>query len=89
MSWTFFSNHGHVYFLLAKNGDLTIRELSIKVGITDRCVQNIINDLEFSEYIKKNKIGRVNHYKVNEKKYLRHDLESNVSLDDLVKIINK
>ena len=31
-NWTFFSNHGHVYFLLATNEHVTLREVAAEVG---------------------------------------------------------
>lgn len=85
--WTFFSNHGHVYFLLALKEDITIREMAIRVGVTERSVLAIVQDLESAEYIKREKVGRSNRYKILAKKTLRHPLESNVQLKDLVALI--
>ena len=86
-SWTFFSNHGHVYFLLATNENIILREVAIKVGITERSVLGIVQDLEDAGYIKREKIGRSNRYKIVPKKTLRHSLESIVQLKDLVGLI--
>ncbi len=88
-SWTFFSNHGHVYFLIALYEDIIIRDISYRVGITERSVVGILQDLEEAGYIKKKKIGRSNRYKIVPKKTLRHTLESNVLLQDLVELIGK
>ncbi len=87
IGWTFFSNHGHVYFLLAANEDITVREMALKVGITERSVLGIIQELEDAGYIKREKVGRSNQYKIVSKKTLRHPLESNVQIKDLVEII--
>jgi len=87
ISWTFFSNHGHVYFLLATHEDIVVREIALKVGITERTVLGIIQDLEEAGYIKREKIGRSNRYKIVPKKNLRHPLESNVQVKDLVDLI--
>ena len=87
--WTFFSNHGHVYFLLATNEDIVVREIAIKVGITERSVLGIIQDLDQAGYIKREKVGRSNKYKIVPKKTLRHPLESNVQLKELVDLITK
>ncbi len=87
--WTFFSNYGHVYFLLATSEDITVREIAVKVGITERSVLGIIQDLEKAGYIKRRKIGRSNRYKIVSKKTLRHPLESNVPLKNLVDLITK
>lgn len=87
IGWTFFSNHAHVYFLLAINEGIVVREIAIKVGITERSVLGIIQDLEETGYIKREKVGRSNRYKIVAKKTLRHPLESNVQLKDLIALI--
>lgn len=87
--WTFFSNYGHVYFLIASNAEIVVREIALKVGITERSVLGIIQELEEAGYIKREKIGRSNRYKIVPKKTLRHPLESNVQLKDLVDLIKK
>jgi predicted ArsR family transcriptional regulator len=88
-NWTFFSNHSHVYFLLAREDDVTIKEVAQNVGITERAVHGIILDLEEGGYIQKEKIGRANRYKIVQNKKLRHPLEAEVKLDDLVNIITE
>lgn len=89
IKWTFFSNHGHVYFLLASIKDITLREVANRVGITERSVLGIVQDLEETGYIKREKVGRTNTYKIVPKKTLRHPLESKVQLKDLVDLISK
>ncbi len=86
-SWTFFSNHGHVYFLLATHDNIVLREVATLVGITERSVLGIVHDLEEAGYIKREKVGRTNRYKIVAKKTLRHPLESNVQLKDLVELV--
>lgn len=87
--WTFFSNHGHIYFLLATNENIVLREVALKVGITERSVLGIVQDLEEAGFIKREKTGRSNKYKIVAKKTLRHPLESNVQLKDLTQLIQE
>lgn len=87
--WTFFSNHGHVYFILATNENIVLREVALRVGITERSVLAIVQDLEEAGYITREKIGRSNRYKIQPKKTLRHPLESNVQVKDLVNLIKE
>ena len=87
--WTFFSNHGHVYFLLAIDEGIVVREIALKVGITERSVMGILQDLDDAGYIKREKVGRSNRYQLVSKKTLRHPLESNVLLKDLVLLIKE
>ena len=44
--WTFLTNHSHVLVVLHDNPDLVLREVAVQVGITERAVQRIIQDLE-------------------------------------------
>lgn len=87
--WRFFSNYAHVYFIIADKNDITIRDIAIEVGITERSVLGIILELEDSGYITRVKQGRSNRYKIANKTTLRHPLESNVMLKDLVELIRK
>ena len=85
--WTFFSNYGHIYFLLATNEDIMVREIASRVGLTERSVLAIIQELEETGYITKEKVGRTNRYKIIPNKTLRHPLESNVQLKELIQLI--
>lgn len=87
--WTFFSNYGHVYFILASSEALVVREIAQRVGITERSVLGIIQELEEAGYIEKEKVGRSNRYKIIPEKTLRHPLENNVQLKELINVINK
>ena len=83
-SWTFFSNHGHVVFLLAQHPEITLKEIATRVGVTERSITTIVKDLEEGGYLKRSKIGRRNVYSVRGQKKLRHSLESKISLKDIV-----
>ena len=85
--WTFFSNHGHIIILLGLNPTLTLREISLKVGITERATQKIISDLEKGGFLKINKIGRQNSYKIIGRKRFRHDIEKACRVEDLLKLM--
>ncbi len=88
-SWNFFTNYGHVIFLLSENPQMTLRDISSKVGITERATQTIITDLEKEGFIKITKVGRNNRYKVCGKKRLRHEIESKCRLEDLISTIHE
>lgn len=87
--WTFFSNHGHVYFLLTAQEGITIREVANRVGLTERAVIGIIGDLVVAGYIRREKVGRNNRYFAVPDRALRHPLEANVQLHDLRRLINQ
>lgn len=87
--WTFFSNHAHVLFCLYQDPNRTMRDVSEKVGITERAVQRIIADLEEADVLERVKNGRNNTYSFSLKQPLRHDLESHRTINDVIKIIAK
>lgn len=82
--WTFLTNHAHVLLCLAHGESLTARELSLRIGITERAVQAILADLIAAGYLKKSKVGRRNSYTVNPRGRLRHPLESSHTVGELI-----
>lgn len=86
--WTFLSNHAHVLIALYGNPDLVLREVALQVGITERGVQRIVQDLEDGGFIRREKVGRKNHYQVLTKQPLRHPLEAHRTIGDLLKLIS-
>lgn len=85
--WTFLTNHAHTLLCLAQGESLTARELSLRIGITERSVQAILADLIADGYLTKSKIGRRNSYTVNSDGRLRHPLESAHTVGDLIKAL--
>lgn len=86
--WTFLTNHSHVLVLLSRNPTLVLREVAEQVGITVRAVQRLIADLESGGIIKREKVGRQNHYRIRTKHRLRHAVESHRTVGDLLALIN-
>jgi predicted transcriptional regulator len=58
------------------------------VGITQRAVQRILAELVEDKVLKVRKEGRRNHYTINRKKRLRHPLEHQHSIGDLLDILS-
>ena len=88
-SWTFLTNHAHILMCLAKSPSERIRDLAVKVDITERAVQRIIVELEAEGYLEHIREGRRNLYKVLSRKPLRHDIEKHRQVHDLIKLIKK
>jgi hypothetical protein len=85
--WTFLTNHSHVLILLSQHPHMVLREVSIRVGITERAVQRIIADLEAAGCIEIEKVGRQNRYRILGTQALRHPIEAHHTIGDLVKLI--
>lgn len=85
--WTFLSNHGHVLVALARDPDARTRDVAEAVGITERAVQQIVHDLVAQGYVRKQKVGRRNHYSVVRRAHFRHDLEAGSTLGRFLDVI--
>lgn len=87
--WTFLTNHTHVLAVLDANPWLILREVARRVGITERAVQRIVQELEDEGFIRREKVGRQNHYEILTEKPLRHPIESHRKIGDLLKLIRQ
>lgn len=85
--WTFLSNHSHVLVCLARDPDARMRDIAAMVGITERAVQGIIQDLVNYGAVERIKQGRRNSYRVNTEVNLRHPVESECTLADLLEVL--
>ena len=85
--WTFLTNHAHVLTVLDSDPGLVLREVALRVGITERAVQRIVVDLEESGFLERERVGRRNQYKVLKNRPLRHPIEAHRKIGDLLKLI--
>jgi predicted DNA-binding transcriptional regulator len=70
--WTFLTNHAHVLFCLSRDPEVRMRDVAVAVGVTERAVQRIVAELEDAGYLRREKTGRRNHYKLQTERPLRH-----------------
>ncbi len=85
--WTFLTNHAHVLIALHANPGMILRAVAEQVGITERAVQRIIQELEEEGYLLRHKVGRKNQYDVLTDRPLRHPLECHRTIGDLLRLI--
>ena len=85
--WTFLTNHAHVLFLLSQDSSTVLREVALRIGITERAVQRIIADLEQEGFIEREKIGRKNSYQIRSELPLRHPIEAHRTIGNLIELI--
>lgn len=82
--WTFLSNHAHVLIAVSRDPDLRQRDISALVGITEGAVQRILHDLEEAGYVRRERKGRRNRYRVDRDRPLRHPLEQPHTIEELL-----
>lgn len=85
--WTFLTNHAHVVFCLAEDGEMRMRDLAARVGITERAVARILDELEEAGYVTRDRQGRRNRYVVHGSVHLRHPIEAHCTVEDLVALV--
>ncbi|HEY96979.1 MAG TPA: winged helix-turn-helix transcriptional regulator [Dehalococcoidia bacterium] len=82
--WTFLTNHGRVFVYISKHPKSTTELISREVGLSQRGVQKIITELELAGYIARRKEGRCNRYIVHPELPMRHRLERDHAVGDLL-----
>jgi len=87
--WTFLTNHAHVLWCIYRDPEVRIRDLAQLVGITERMVQRIVNDLAAADYVSIEKQGRCNVYRLRPERPLRHPLESHCQVGQLLELLKR
>jgi hypothetical protein len=86
-SWTFLTNHSHVLICLARDPEMRLRDVALEVRITERAAQRIVADLERAGALTRSRDGRRNRYDVNLDHPLRHPLEAQRTIGDLIRAV--
>lgn len=84
--WTFLSNHALVMMCLVDDPTVRMRDVAIRVGITERAVQRILTELEDAKYLKRHREGRRNFYVVDLNQPMRHPMTRNSRVSDLLRL---
>lgn len=87
-TWTFLTNYTHVLIVLQAEPELTLRKVAERVGITERAVQRIVQELETEGFVCRERVGRRNEYKVQTDVPLRHPIESHRTIGDLLDLVD-
>lgn len=86
-SWTFLSNHAHVFICVVRDPLVRVRDIAARVGITERAASAILGDLEHGGYLVRERVGRRNSYSVDLSQPLRHPLEDGQTVWDLLGVV--
>lgn len=63
-TWGFFTNHLLLLLAIARDNTQTVRDLAVAIGITERAVVAIVNQLEREAIITRTREGRRNSYSI-------------------------
>jgi DNA-binding transcriptional ArsR family regulator len=62
--WKFLTNHAAVLVCIAHDPGVLLREISERVGITERAAHRIVAELADAGYITRERVGRRNRYTI-------------------------
>lgn len=85
--WTFLTNHAYVLLCIATDPEVRLRDVSARVGITERATQRIVADLCDSGYVTRTRVGRRNQYELHTELPFRRTLESESSVGSLLRVM--
>ena len=85
--WTFLTNHAHVLLSIANDPELRLRDIAAIVGITERATQRIVSSLVADGYLVRSRMGRRSHYEVKADLPLRHPVERQHTVAELVNLL--
>lgn len=85
--WTFLTNHAHVLLCVARDPGARLRDVADDVGITERAAQRIVADLADAGYLEREREGRRNHYRLHPELPLRHPLENEHAIGEILQVL--
>ena len=86
--WTFITSHGAVLAYIAEHSRATGIAIATALGITERSVRRIIDDLEAEGYLTKKRNGWSNQYEVNKTRpLLRQATSHDIEIGDLLTLL--
>lgn len=86
--WRFVTNHTQVLLLISRDPEARLREIAAQVGITERAAQRIVADLVESGFVKRARIGRRNHYRIDREAKMRHALQAQLEIGGLLDLLD-
>jgi hypothetical protein len=85
--WTLLTNHGHALLCVARDPEMTLRQIGDCVGITERAAHRIVSDLVDAGYLEKHREGTRNRYQIKPEVPMRHPLVSDHWVGELLAVL--
>jgi DNA-binding MarR family transcriptional regulator len=86
--WDFVTAHGLALVEVRRNPDVTVRELALQLGLTERHVHRVLSDLADAGYLRRYRIGRRNRYELDQSRPMRHPSLANHRVSDLLAVFS-
>jgi hypothetical protein len=85
--WSFLTNHGLVLTYIGRHPDSTGREIAAAVGITERAVRAIVDDLRRADYVERARVGRRNRYRIHPGRPVQYLGDRAVTVGELLNLL--
>jgi DNA-binding transcriptional regulator YhcF (GntR family) len=85
--WNFITNYGLVLLYISHNPQCTMRDMAHALGVTERSIQRVLEDLEAEGYVTWQRTGKGNIYEINNTRGLKHELTKNMVVADLLDLL--
>src|SRR5579862_2396399 len=85
--WAFLTNHAQVLLCIADEPEVRLRDISERVGITERAAHRIVAELADAGYITRERIGRRNAYVIHTERPLPDALAREQKVGDLLAVL--
>jgi hypothetical protein len=85
--WAFLTNHAQVLVCIADEPAVRLRDISERVGITERAAHRIVAELSDAGYLTRRRTGRRNTYAIHADLPLPDALARNQKVGDLLSIL--
>jgi predicted transcriptional regulator len=86
-TWSFLTNHARVLLSIAHDPTARLREIGEWVGITERAVYRIVDELVDAGYVTRERRGRRNHYTVHREFAIADQISRAQPLGELLAIL--
>jgi DNA-binding IclR family transcriptional regulator len=88
-SWSFLTNHAQVLACIARDPGIRLREIGDTLGITERAVHRIVDELDAAGYLARERRGRRSHYTIRPHLPLPDQVARGQNVGDLLKILTE
>ncbi len=87
--WHFITNHGLMLLYISEHAQCTTREMASTINATERTVHRVLVDLEREGYIRRQRTGKGNIYRISRNRGLKHELTRDLILGDLLDLLGR
>ena len=87
VSWTFLTNHALTLLHLGRWPESTGLELATAVGITERAIRRIVQELQTAGYIEQERVGRRSRYRVDLRRPLARIGQKEMTVGQVLRLI--